>query len=63
MPTTVSVHQLKDLAQAEDKNSIILETNLNTNLHISGGNGITMISFPFGNKFDIINNRIVIHEK
>lgn len=63
MPYTVSLHQIKDLAKAESKNEILLDTKLNTELHITVEEDRTIISFPYGNKFDVINGRIIIHEK
>lgn len=62
MPTTVSVHQLSDLAHGSSKNEILLEATLNTELHIIVKDGETVIKFPFGNKFDIIDNCIIIHD-
>lgn len=63
MAYTVSLHQIEDLAQGECKNEILLATKLNTELHITVKHDTTIITFPFGNKFDIIGNCIVIHEK
>jgi len=64
MPTQVRLHQLSDLSNEESPNEIFLETEINTQLRIvSKPSGETIISFPYGNKFDIINGHIIIHEK
>ncbi|MFN7911929.1 MAG: hypothetical protein ACK5QC_08885 [Bacteroidota bacterium] len=63
MPTTVALHQLEDLAHGESKNEILLYTKLNTELHIIAKDDTTIIRLPYGNKFDIIDGMIVIHEK
>lgn len=63
MARTVSLHSIEELAQAESKNEILLKTKLNTEIHITAEADSTIISFPFGNKFDIVDGRIVIHEK
>ncbi len=63
MPKQVKLHQLEDLANNESKAEILLDTNPNTELHIIRDSDRTIISFPFGNKFDIIDNQIIIHEK
>lgn len=63
MPRTVSLHQIEDLAKAESKNEILLKTRINTELHIITENERTIIKFPFGNKFDIVDGCIIIHEK
>jgi len=63
MPTTVALHQLSDLAHGESKNQILLETKLNTELHIVVEDDRTIITLPYGNKFDIVDRNIIIHEK
>ena len=63
MAKTVSLHQIDDLAKAECKNEILLQTNNNTELHIIAKEEKTIIKFPFGNKFDVINGCIIIHER
>jgi hypothetical protein len=63
MPYTVTLHQIEDLALAEAKNEILLQTKLNTELHIIAEENRTLITFPFGNKFDVVDGVIVIHEK
>jgi hypothetical protein len=62
MPTTVALHQISDLSHGESKDEIILETKLNTELHIIAKEDSTIIRLPFGNKFDIIDGIIIIHE-
>jgi hypothetical protein len=63
MPTTVSLHNLQDLARGASKNEILLDTKLNTELHIIAKDDSTIIRLPYGNKFDIIDGMIVIYEK
>ena len=63
MPTTVSLHNLQDLARGESKKEILLDTKLNTGLHIIAKDDSTIIRLPYGNKFDIIDGMIVIYEK
>ncbi|WP_268846442.1 hypothetical protein [Flavobacterium aestivum] len=55
MPKTISLHQIEDLAKAECKDAILLQTNIKTELHIIQTEKETIIKFPFGNKFDIID--------
>jgi len=64
MPTLLRLHQLNDLSHEESPNEILLDTQINTELHIiRKPSGETIIKFPFGNKFDIIDGQIIIHEK
>lgn len=63
MPYTVTLHQIEDLAKGDAKNEILLDTKLNTELHITVKEDRTIITFPYGNKFDIVDGCIVIHEK
>ena len=63
MPTTVALHQIEDLAHGDSKNEILLDTKLNTELHIIAKGDTTIIRLPYGNKFDIIDGLIIIHEK
>jgi hypothetical protein len=63
MATTVALHQLQDLAHGESKNEILLDTKPNTELHIISKLDQTIIRFPYGNKFDIVDGMIIIHEK
>lgn len=60
MAKTVNIHDLHDLSSAKDE--ILLSTNLNTELHIVRQGENTLIKFPFGNKFDIIDGIIYIKE-
>lgn len=57
---TVSLHQIGDLAKGESNNEILLETNVNTELHIIASQYQTVIKLPFGNKFDIIDGCIIV---
>jgi hypothetical protein len=63
MATTVRLHQLEDLAHPESQNEILLDTQINTELHIIAQTGRTIITLPYGNKFDIVDGCIIIHEK
>jgi len=63
MATTVALHQLDELAHKESKSEILLDTKLNTELHIIAKSDRTIIILPFGNKFDIVDGMIIIHEK
>jgi len=63
MPTEVNLHQLYDLADEQSQSEILLETNINTELHIIAKSDRTIIALPFGNKPEIIDGYIVIHEK
>ncbi len=60
MATKVKLHQISDLSG--DTAEILLDTNIKTELHIIEHAGRTIIRFPYGNKFDIINGTIVIHD-
>ena len=63
MPTLVSKHDLYELAHEESKSEMLLETKLNTELHIIAKSDRTIIKLPFGNKFDLVDGMIIIHEK
>lgn len=63
MPYTVTLHQIEDLAKGDAKNEILLDTKPNTELHITVKEDRTIITFPCGNKFDIVDGCIIIHEK
>lgn len=59
----ISVHQIEDLSHEDSKDEILLETNLNTQLHIIRRSNETIIHLPYGNRIDTIRNQIIIHEK
>ena len=63
MPTTVALHQLKDLTLVDSKNELLLDTSLNVELHIIAQSDKTIIRLPFGNKFDIIDKCIIIYDR
>ena len=63
MAYTVSLYELSDLANGDKKNEILLNTNKGTELHITSNETGTVITLPFGNKFDIIDGQIIIHSK
>ncbi len=58
MPTIIQLHQLEDLS--EGKGEILLETEINTELHIIRRGHDTIIKFPYGNRFDVIDGNIII---
>jgi len=63
MPRTVNLHTLQDLSKSGNVPEILLETKINTELHIIAQTDRTIIKLPYGNKFDIIDGLIIIHEK
>jgi hypothetical protein len=63
MAYTLALHDINDLVSGDSKNEILLDTKRNTELHIIVNHDSTIITLPFGNKFDIIDGRIIIHEK
>lgn len=63
MPTLVSKYDLHELAHEESKNEILLDAKLKTELHIISKSDRTIIKLPFGNKFDLVDGMIIIHEK
>jgi len=63
MPTQVALKQLQDLSHKESPSEILLDTKLNTELHIIACSDRTLIKLPYGNKFDIVDGVIIIHEK
>jgi hypothetical protein len=63
MPKSVAYHSLQNLVNEESKYEILLETLINTELHIIAKSDQTIIRFPFGNKFDVVDGMIIIHEK
>ena len=63
MPTPVNRYDLGELAHGDSKNEVLISSKLNTELYIIVESDRTIISLPFGNKFDIVGGRIIIHEK
>lgn len=63
MPRQVNLYKIEELAQKETPNEIFIDTKQNTEIHILVAKDRTVIRFPFGNKFDIIDGLIIIHEK
>ena len=63
IPKIVALHKLEDLVQMESKNEVLLNTKPNTQIHIIVNCDKTVIRFPYGNKFDVVNGCIIIHEK
>jgi len=63
MPTLVKLYQLSELSHDDSKNEVVIQTNLNTEIHITVNGETTEISFLFGNEFKVINNKIYIDTK
>ena len=63
MPTLIKHYTLSELSHKESNNEILIDTKPNTEIHILVAKDRTVIKFPFGNKFDIIDGMIIIHEK
>ena len=68
MPRQVKLHQLRDLSHEETPTEVIIDTLPNTELHIFlssdvKDNQVTIIKFPFGNKWTVVDGCIVIHNK
>jgi len=61
MSYNINKYTVKELANEESKTEILLETNKDTELHIEFERHKTIIKLPFGNKFDIVGGRIIIH--
>lgn len=59
---SVMIHQLDELAHEDSKNEILLDTKPHTRIHIATQNNKTIIKLPFGNRFDIVNEVIIIHK-
>ena len=63
MPREIKLLQLADVAHEQTPNEILLDTQLNTELHIISQNNRTIIKFPYGNKFDVIDGMIIVKDK
>lgn len=63
MPRLVALHQLEDLVHEDSRNEVVLDTKRNTELHIIVIGDKTIIKFPFGNTFNVIDGNIVIQDK
>ena len=64
MPKQIAFHELKSLAIVESPNEIVLSTQNKTVLSIdTNDKRKTVISLPYGNKFDIVAGNIIIHDK
>lgn len=61
MARQINLHQLKDLANEETPNEILINTKPKTEIHILAANDRTVIKLPFGNRFDIIDGLIIIY--
>ena len=62
MPTLASKYEMAELSHEESPSEIFLDTKLNTELHIIACSDRTLIRLPFGNKFDVVDGVIIIHE-
>ena len=63
MPTLVNKYDLNELSHNKSKTELLIDTNQTTEIHILEAKDRSVISFPFGNKFDIIDGIIIIHDK
>lgn len=63
MSRQIKLLQLTDVSHRETPNEILIDTQLNTELHVITEFDKTIIKFPFGNKFDVIDGCIIIYEK
>ena len=62
MPTLVSLRQLHNLSHEDSKNELLLDTSKGTELHIVQEGDKTIITLPYGNKFDVVDRQIIIHD-
>ena len=62
MQRKVACHSMTKLTTKECPKEMLLETSQNTELHIVVRGGQTIIMLPMGNKFNVVNGRIIIHE-
>jgi hypothetical protein len=63
MPRKIRLLQLEDLAHKETPNEVLIDTTIKTELHIISETNRTVIKFPYGNRFDIIDGCIIIYDK
>ena len=61
MPYTANVHTVEELAHIESPHEVIIKPNNGTDLFIKCNDRQTLITLPFGNKFDIVDGAIIIH--
>ena len=62
MPRSINVFSLEELSNKETPEEIIIVPANGTQIHVEVfRNKKTVISFPFGNKFDVVNNKIIVH--
>lgn len=61
MPTKVNLYGIGELAHKESPNMIMIKA-AGVRLNILEVKDCTVVSFPFGTKFDIINGEIIIHK-
>lgn len=60
MTEIINHHFIEDLSLLETRNKVLIETNENTVLEIEANDNVTFITFPIGNKFKIVNDRIIV---
>ncbi len=63
MPITIKQYDLSELSHKDSKNQLFIRVQKSTMIDIEEEKDKTIISFPFGNKFDIIGDKIIIHQK
>ena len=62
MPKNVNLHRLTDLSNIETINEILLDTRPQIELHIISEVERTVIKFPFGNKIEIVDGCLIVHD-
>jgi hypothetical protein len=62
MPRNVNLHRLTDLSNIETINEILLDTRPQIELHIISEVEQTVIKFPFGNKIEIVDGCLIVHD-
>jgi len=63
MPTTLNKYLIEELATQEIPNEVIIEATKQIQIAILEAKDRVVISFPLGNKFDIIDGKIIIYNK
>jgi len=63
MPTTLNKYLIEELATQEIPNEVIIEATKQIQIAILEAKDRVVISFPLGNKFDIIDGKIIIFNK
>ena len=63
MPSKINGHDLRELSHEETSNEVLINTQSSTTVHIRTELTLTVIRFPFGNKFEIDGDEIIIHSR